>query len=79
MDRGVEKGTVTVVAFASGEASIYLSSRGGFIGGSHPHETIRKTSIGMVTVAPRCQPLAQPTLEHPLPERGSIKFHFPDG
>ena len=34
MDGGVTKGTATVPALSDGTASVYLSSGGGFIGGS---------------------------------------------
>ncbi len=76
MDWALETATVTVAAFANGDGSIYLRSGRGFISRPHSHETIRNAAIRMVTVARECQPLAQPALEHPLPERGNVKFYF---
>jgi hypothetical protein len=50
MDMGMDSSIVTVVSFATGDASIYLSSGGGFIGGSN-YETIKTLSQQFVTLS----------------------------
>jgi hypothetical protein len=42
MDWFVGKGTATVVAIVDGTASVYLSSGGGFIGGSQANPALRE-------------------------------------
>jgi hypothetical protein len=74
MDWGVANGTVTIVAFSDGNASIYLSSGGGFIGGSS-HEAIRNAAKKMVAAAVECQQFAHPTKAYPLPETGAVTFY----
>jgi hypothetical protein len=54
MDGGVDNGTVTVVAFSDGTASVYLSIGGGFIGGKS-HEAVRKAADQMVAAAVGCR------------------------
>lgn len=48
MDWGVSEGSATVVALSDGHASIYLSSGGGYLGGSQSHESNsqRRTDSG---------------------------------
>ena len=48
MDWHVDKGTVTVLAAADGTASLYLSSGGGFSGGSEKFESIRAAALHAV-------------------------------
>ena len=52
MDWGLAEGTATVVAFSDGNASVYVNSGGGFIGGAS-HESIRKAAQRMVTICRR--------------------------
>jgi len=75
MDWGVTEGTATVVAFSDGSASVYLSSGGGFIGGSS-HESIRKAAQNMVTIAADFQPSAIATTTYPLPRHAQVIFYF---
>jgi hypothetical protein len=76
MDWGVTNGTATVFALSNGEASIYLSSGGGFLGGAFSHESIRTAGKRMVAAAAECQPQAQLTESFPLPERGHVNFYL---
>jgi hypothetical protein len=75
MEWGLREGTVTVVAFSDGTASVYLSSGGGFIGGSS-HESIRKAAQKMVAIAADFQPKALATTTYPLPRQAQVTFYF---
>jgi len=75
MDSGLTEGTSTVVAFSDGNASVYLSSGGGFIDGSS-HETIRKAAQKMVAIAADFQPKALATTTCPLPRHAQVIFYF---
>ncbi len=76
MDWGVTGGTVTVVAFSGGNASVYLSSGGGSIGGAESHESIRKAGQKMVAVAAECQPQTHATTAYLLPQSGKVNFYL---
>ena len=75
METGFPEGSFTLVAFSDGNASVYISSGGGSIGGGG-HETIRKAAQTMVTLAARFQPQATMTKEFPLPQRGQTTFYL---
>jgi hypothetical protein len=74
MDWGVTKGTASVVAVSDGNASVYLSSGGGFIGGVG-QEAIRKAARNAVLVAREFQPQMTGTNDYPLPARGEVIFY----
>jgi hypothetical protein len=57
------------------DASVYLSSGGGFIGGAS-HESIRKAAQKMVAIAAECQAQAHATTTYPLPERSQVIFYL---
>jgi hypothetical protein len=76
MDMGVTNGTATVAAFNDGTASIYLSSGGGFLGGSQSHETIRKAAEHMLAVASENRPAMHETSEYPLPGTTETTFYL---
>lgn len=75
MEKGVPEGSYTLVALTDGNASIYLSSGGGSIGGG-AHETIRKAAQAMVALAATFQPQATATKEFPLPRNGQTIFYL---
>jgi hypothetical protein len=75
METGVPEGSYFLVALSDGNASIYLSSGGGSIGGVG-HETIRKAAQAMVILAARFQPQAATTREFPLPTNGQTIFYL---
>jgi len=76
MDWSLAQATATVVAFADGHASIYLSSGGGFLGGGDSHESVRNAAKRMVSIAAELQPQAHPASSYPLPEHGGVMFYF---
>jgi hypothetical protein len=75
METGFPEGSFTLVALSDGNASIYLSSGGGSIGGGG-HETIRKAARAMVALAAKFQPQAAATKEFPLPKNGQTIFYL---
>ena len=75
METGFPEGSFTLVAFSDGNASIYLSSGGGSIGGGG-HETVRRAAQTMVSIATRFQPQATATKEFPLPNSGQTTFYL---
>ncbi len=74
METSFENAHVTVLALSDGNASIYLSTGGGFIGGMG-HQSIRQAAVNMVRVAGTLGPQMTPTKTFPLPERGRTIFY----
>lgn len=74
MEMGMGKESVTVVALADGNASIYLSSGGGFIGG-HSHQSIRQAAENMVRSVSNFRLAMHATKEHLLPKDGQVTFY----
>ena len=79
MDWHVERGTVTVVAAADGSASLYLSSGGGFIGGSEKFQAIREAALHAVSVATGLRLHFERTESSPLPSLGDVNFYLVTG
>lgn len=67
-------GVATVVAGLGGQASIYLSSGGGYIGGEG-NEKVSAAAKAAVEMAASALGEMHPTSEHPLPERGNVNFY----
>jgi hypothetical protein len=75
METGFPEGVVTVVSFATGEASYYLSSGGGVIGGGE-HETIRNVARRFVDSAQTFLDRMSRAVDFPLPANGWTHFTF---
>lgn len=75
MEITYDEASVTVFALSDGNASIYLSTGGGFIGGVG-HEAVRHAAVAMVRVAGSLVPLLSPTETFPLPDRGRTIFYL---
>jgi hypothetical protein len=75
MDQALENGIATVVAFADGSASVYLSSGGGSVGGQ-AHESIRAAAHEALIAANQIRPQAHLTTYFPLPKRGQVFFYL---
>src|SRR5262245_32711216 len=73
MDLPVSGATATVVAFADGAASIYLSSGGGFIGGAR--EPVRRSGEAFLAEAKRVRTSFTSAGEYPLPSAGKVRFY----
>jgi len=65
----------TIVAFKTGDASLYLSSGGGVIGGGQ-HSNINKAAKNIVEFANQFTKLSIPAKVALLPETNKIRFHF---
>jgi len=76
MDWHVDKGTVTVVAAADGAASLYLSSGGGYIGGSEKVPAIREAALHAVSLATGLRFHFEHTDTSPLPSLGDVTFYI---
>ena len=74
METTYEDASVTVFAVSDGNASIYLSTGGGFIGGVG-HEAVRRAAVNMVRVAGTLAALLSPAETYPLPDRGRTIFY----
>jgi len=74
MDWGVHNGTVTIVTFSDGHASVYLSSGGGFLGGEGQKE-IREAAQRCVSVSADFIGELKPTKQFPLPSQGEVIFY----
>jgi hypothetical protein len=75
MDWDVGEGIATVVAFQSGDASVYLSSGGGVIGGSG-HDNVKTAAIRFVIEAHKYLGNTNPTDTTPLPGKDMVNFYF---
>jgi hypothetical protein len=74
METSYENASVTIFALSDGNASIYLSTGGGFIGGVG-QESVRRAAVNMVRVAATLVSELTPTATFPLPDRGRTTFY----
>ena len=79
MDWHVDRGTVTVAAAADGAASLYLSSGGGFLGGSEKVPSIREAALHAVALANSLRLHFEQTEMSPLPALGDVTFYLTTG
>jgi hypothetical protein len=75
MDWPIEAATVTVVARATGDASVYTTGTFGVIGGIG-HEAVRTAAIDCVKIAQRYYDEATPTKEYPYPASSRVRFYL---
>lgn len=75
MDWDLGEGTATLVAFLSGDASLYLSSGGGVIGGGG-HENVKQAVFAFIDKAETYLNKTIKTETTPLPELDGVKFYF---
>jgi hypothetical protein len=80
MDIGYPEATASVMAATTGDASIYLSSGGGVIGGVG-HETVRKAARIFVEESAKYSNSFQAVSDFPYPRAGNVKFYVrtPEG
>jgi hypothetical protein len=74
MDIGLDRATATLFAASTGDASIYLSSGGGVIGG-YAHENVRAAAKALVTEAAQHLSRMQRVSEFPCPAAGNVRFY----
>jgi hypothetical protein len=75
MDWGVDHGTATLTAFLSGDASLYLSSGGGIIGG-FAHENVKQSALTFLRQAQKYFNMTSKVRSTPLPIKDEVKFYF---
>ena len=75
MDWDVGEGTATLVSFITGDASLYLSSGGGFIGGGG-HDKVIKATNNFIKKSESYLDQASLTETTPLPDKDGLTFYF---
>jgi len=75
MDLSAPGGFASVTSFVTGEASIYFSSGGGFIGGG-AHASIQKAATAFVAEAAKALQRFKPATATPLPALGLTTFYI---
>ena len=75
MEFAISNHTVTEVAFITGDASIYLSSGGGFIGGQG-HKSVVDAAISLVKESKEYMNEMDKTKDYPLPNKGKVIFYI---
>ena len=75
MDFDMGNVVLTVVAFQTGDASLYLSTGQGFIGG-FAHENIKQSALDFVKEAQNYSGKANPCDNTPQPDTGCVRFYF---
>jgi hypothetical protein len=74
MDIGYPQAVVTVVSFATGDASIYFSTGGGVLGGVG-HESVRKAALAFVHESSHLTSKMQPAANFPYAAPGAVRFY----
>ncbi len=75
MDWGMDGATATTVSFQTGDASLYVSSGGGIIGGGQ-HQSVNDAAKQWVALAQTFLNKATGTKTTPLPEKDAVKFYL---
>lgn len=75
MDWDLGEGTATLVSFTTGDASLYLSSGGGFIGGGG-HDNVVKAINSFINKSNTYLGKATITETTPLPDKNGLTFYF---
>lgn len=75
MDWDLGDGIVTLISYETGDASMYLSTGGGVIGGGK-YENVRAISKGFIAKAQYFLEKSFKTDTNPLPQKDYIKFYF---
>jgi hypothetical protein len=75
MDWDLGDATMTLIAYQTGDASMYLSSGGGVIGGGQ-HENVSKASKEFVSMAQNYLDKSSKADTTTLPDKDCFKFYF---
>ena len=75
MDWGIDTATATVVSYQTGDASMYLSSGGGVIGGGQ-HQNVSSAAKQFVALAQTFLGNATKTETQSLPGQDEVKFYL---
>jgi hypothetical protein len=74
MEMGWPEATVTLISFASGDASLYFSTGGGMLGGG-AHESVTKAAKRFVSLAGDYIDEMEAVSGYPLPAVGKVRFY----
>lgn len=74
MEMEISGSVVTLVCFATGDASVYYRTGGGMVGGI-AHEKVRKAAADFVLQAREALPRMIQAGGHPLPGPGKVRFY----
>lgn len=75
IDMGVGHGTATLVAFSTGDASLYLSTGGGVIGGGQ-HPSVKRSAIDLIQSVQTSLASFSSTTEFDVPPSGKVRFYI---
>ena len=75
MDWGMDNATASLCSFQTGDASLYLSSGGGIIGGGQ-HESVKKAAIEFISKSQTYLANAEATKSTDLPSDKEIFFYL---
>lgn len=75
MDIDVNGRTATITSFATGDASLYLSSGGGTIGSGQASPEVAAAAKQFVGAAAAYVPSMEKTSNTPLPQAGEVNFY----
>ena len=75
MEMGHPGGVATLVAFATGDASLYFSTGGGVIGGV-THENVARAARHFVSTAQGYTDGMETVTVTPLPDPGEVRFYL---
>jgi hypothetical protein len=75
MDWGMEKATATIVSYQTGDASLYLSSGGGVIGGGQ-HQNVSIVAKQFVSLGQTFLDKTTKTKNTTLPATNQVKFYL---
>lgn len=75
MDWDLGEGIMTLITYQTGDASMYLSTGGGVIGGVH-HENVNAASKRFVEQADKNISKTTETDLTPIPDRNCVRFYF---
>ena len=75
MDWDLPEGTATLVTFLSGDASLYLSTGGGIIGGLG-HDNVNQAIQAFIVKAEKYLSKTTKTETTPLPNKDGVHFYF---
>ena len=75
MEWDITDAIVSLVAFQTGDASMYVSTGQIFIGG-FAHENVKISALQFVEIGQEYLELAKPTTETPKLDNGCVRFYF---
>jgi len=76
MDIGMDEGVATIVAYTTGDASLYLSSGGGLIGGGQKSAAVNSAANQFVTTAQKLLNMATKAESTTVAAKDTVKFYL---